>query len=509
MAGIFYGLEIARRGLTVSQQAIQLTGHNVANADTEGYTRQRLYIESIYPQTGSRYAGNFAIGGGAEATKVEQLRSEYIDRQLRGEYASLGEWTTRAEEMEFIESILNETAKTGTLSQTMADFFQSVAKLTTDPDSGEVRTNMQQNAIKLCEKLNYYYEKLVDTQNLYNNTIKVQVDQINNKLEQIANYNKEIFAYELGGQNASELRDRRNLLLDELSKMAKISYSEDAEGKLTVYVEGHKMVEHIEALQLKAVPDETGVVSGTTGYYSVRIVNPETGDMITDPATGEAYKIIAESGSLKAYQSLRDGNTVDDQGIPYLMEQLNTLARSLAKAFNDVHETGYTIPYDGGTSQTGVKLFNVPNDDYANVTAGNISLSAEVLASPMNIAASSLPVDPSSPNSQKGNNIIALALYELTRSTSIDTVGSFQDFLKSFVVQVGITSASAQEMYKSQTIIINNLEDRKDSISGVSIDEEMINLVSFQYAYAAASRVLTAVDEALETLITSTGRVGR
>ncbi|MGI6192275.1 MAG: flagellar hook-associated protein FlgK [Christensenellales bacterium] len=500
MAGIFYGLEIARRGLTVSQRAIQLTGHNVANADTEGYTRQRLVIESIYPQTGSRLSGNFAIGGGAEAKSVEQLRSAYIDRQLRGEYASLGEWSTRAEEMRFIESVLDETAKTGTLSQTMADFFQSVGKLTTDPDSSEVRTNMQQNAIKLCEKLNYYYEKLADVQNLYNDTIKIQVDEINNMLTSIASYNKEIWAYELNGQTASELRDRRNLLLDKLSQTASVTYSEDEEGRLSVFVEGYKLVDHLDAFHLETVPNKTGVVSGSADYYSVNY---------KDPVTGDLTEIIATGGTLKAYQDLRDGDSVDNVGVPYLMDQLNTLARSLAKSFNEVHEKGYTIPYGTGTSMTGVKLFDVPDNDYSKVTAGNFSLSAEVLANVLNIAASSKPVDLSGADTQKGNNENALALYALTSSTNIETVSNFQEFLKSFVVQVGISSASAQEMSKSQTFIVDNLETRREAISGVSIDEEMINLINFQYAYAAASRVLTAIDEALETLIMGTGVVGR
>ncbi|MGI6151267.1 MAG: flagellar hook-associated protein FlgK [Christensenellales bacterium] len=500
MAGIFYGLEIARRGLTVSQRAISLTGHNVANADTEGYTRQRLVIESLYPQTGSRLAGTFAIGGGAEAKSIEQMRSAYIDRQLRGEYSALGEWGTRAEELQFIESILNETSQTGSLSATLADFYHSIGKLTTDPDSAEVRTNMQQNGIKLCEKLNYYYDKLIDVQNLYNDTIKTAVDEINDMLTGIASYNKEIWAYELNGQTAGELRDRRNLLLDKLSKATNITYSEDAEGRLSVFVEGHELVNHTDAIHLKAVANKTGAISGTPDYYSVCVEDPDTGDLL---------EIIATGGSLKAYQELRDGNTVDNVGVPYLMDQLNILARSLAKAFNEVHEKGYTILYGTDPSKTGVKLFHVPDEDYAKVTAGNISLSSEVLESVLNIAASSKPVDLSAADTQKGNNENALDLYALTSSNSIETVGNFQDFLKSFVVQVGISSAGAQEMAKSQTIIVSNLETRKDSISGVSIDEEMIGLVQYQYAYAAASRVLTALDEALETLIHGTGRVGR
>ena len=500
MAGIFYGLEIARRGLTVSQRAITLTGHNVANADTEGYTRQRLVIESIYPQTSTRFSGTFAIGGGAETKCIEQLRSDYLDRQLRGEYSALGEWSRRSEELQFLESILDETSTTGSLSVILADFYKSISKLTTEADSGEVRTNMQHNGIKLCEKLNYYYDKLVDAQNLYNDTMKVTVDDINVTLTGIANYNQEIRAYEMNGQLASELRDRRNLLLDKLSQTVGITYSENADGELSVFVEGHKLVDHTDVTLLKAVPDKTGVVSGTAGYYSI---------CVEDPVTGSDVEITLTGGSLKAYQDLRDGNAVDNAGVPYLMDQLNTLARSLAKAFNEVHEKGHTIPYGGGSSKTGVKFFNVTDGDYAKVTAGNISLSAEVLESAFNIAASSEPVDLDAADTQKGNNENALALYALTSSTKIDTVGNFQDFLKSFVVQVGISSSSAKEMAKSQTTIVSNLETRKDAVSGVSIDEEMIGLISYQYAYSAAARVLTALDEALETLINGTGRVGR
>jgi len=500
MAGIFYGLEIARRGLTVSQRAITLTGHNVANADTEGYTRQRLVIESIYPQTGSRLAGTFAIGGGAEAKSIEQMRSDYLDRQLRGEYSALGQWSTRSEELQFVESILNETSATGSLSTTLADFYKSISKLTTEPDSVEVRTNMQQNGIKLCEKLNYYYDKLSDVQNLYNDTMKVTVDEINDTLTGIANYNKEIRAYEMNGQLASELRDRRNLLLDQLSQAVNITYSEDTDGKLSVFVEGNKLVDHTDVTPLKAVADKTGVVSGTAGYYSVCVEDPDTGDDV---------EITLIGGSLKAYQDLRDGNTVDNVGVPYLMDQLNTLARSLAKAFNQVHEKGYTIPYGTGSSNTGVAFFKVTGGNYDGITAGNISLSNEVLDNALNIAASSKPVDLAAADTQKGNNENALDLYALTSSTKIDTVGNFQDFLKSFVVQVGISSSSAKEMAKSQTTIVSNLETRKDAVSGVSIDEEMIGLISYQYAYSAASRVLTALDEALETLINGTGRVGR
>jgi flagellar hook-associated protein 1 FlgK len=495
MSGIFYGLEIARRGLSVSQQAITLTGNNISNASTEGYTRQRLVIESIYPSTSSRYANGVTIGGGAEVTKIDQVRSQFIDRQLRDEYAALGEWSTRSEELQFIESILDETSDSGSISTALSDFFDSISALTTSPDSKEIRTNLQQNGIKLCETFNYYYDQLVDLQTSYNDAMSATVNTINDLLTGIASYNGQIRAYEINGQHANELRDSRNSLLDQLSKLVNISYSEDSDGILTVSVEGTALVSHTDTTLLTATADQTGVVSGVSGFYSIYL-------------EGTTTDFVYSSGELQAYKDLRDGNSVGNIGIPYLLSNLNTLAQSLAQEFNAVHETGYTIPYGTNSSQTGIDLFEVPAGGYSQITAGNISLSDEVLESVNNIAASDAAVNLTAADTQEGNNKVALALYALTSSTTLGTVGNFENFLKSFVVQVGISSASAQETSESQTTIVDNLETRKESISGISIDEEMINLVSYQYAYSAASRVLTAIDEMLDKLINGTGMVG-
>ena len=496
MSGIFYGLEIARRGLTVSQQNIELTGNNISNASTVGYTRQRTLTESLYPNTHSRMNGGVQIGSGAEVVRIDQVRSQYIDRQLRNEYAALGQGTTRSEEMQYIESVINETAKSGTISTALADFYASLSKLSTEPDSQEVRTNLQQNGIKLCETMGYYYDQLVDLQNSYNDAMSVTVDDINDLCTSIASYNEEIHAYELGGQQANELRDSRNMLLDELSQLVNIRYSEDTEGKLTVSVNGTALVSHTDVTLLTATPDQTGVVSGETGFYSIYY-------------EGTTNEFSFSGGKLQAYEDLRDSNSVDNMGIPYLLSSLNTLAQGLAKEFNAVHQTGYTIPYDGGTSQTNVNLFEVPVGGYSGITAGNLSLSDEVLENVYNIAASSAPVDLTAQDTQEGNNENALKLYALTSSTDLVSVGNFQNYLKSFVVKVGIASQGAQETATSQGIIVDNLETRRESISGVSIDEEMINLIAYQRAYSAAARVLTAVDEALEILINNTGRVGR
>ncbi len=495
MSSIFYGLEIAKSGLYVSQQAMNLTGNNIANASTKGFTRQRLVINSVYPNTISRYANCVTVGGGATATQIDQIRSVYIDKQLRDEYASLGEWSTRSSELEFIESIINETSDNSSITAALSDFYESLNNLSINPENIEIRTNVQQNGVKLCETLNYYYKQLVGQQNAYNDSMSVTVDSINSLLTNIASYNKQIYSYELNGQSANELRDSRNMLIDELSQLINIEYSEDTDGKLSITVEGAQLVNHTDVTLLEARDELTGIVSGEPGYYEIYL-------------EGEITPLAYSGGQLKAYKDLRDGNTVDDIGVPYLLGSLNTLAQALAQEFNTVHETGYTIPYGAGASLTGIDFFEVPVGGYNDITAGNISLSSEVMENVKNIAASSSPIDLSAADTQLGNNEVALQLYALTSSTSLASVGSFDSFLKSFIVNVGISSASAQDMYASQGTITDNLESRRESISGVSIDEEMINMLSYQHAYSAAARVLTAIDEAIGRLINSTGRVG-
>lgn len=495
MSSIFYGLEIAKTGLYVSQQAITLTGNNIANASTEGYTRQRLVIDSVYPSTNSRYLNGVTVGGGADVKQIDQVRSSYIDRQLRGEYSSLGESDTRSSELEFIESILDETSVTSSISTALKDFCNSISKLTSSPDSIELRTNVQQNGVKLCETMSYYYNQLVEQQNTYNDSMSVTVDQINNLLSSIGDYNKQVYSYELSGQPANELRDQRNMLIDQLSQLINIDCSESVDGKLTITSGSSTLVSHVDVTLLEAKPELTGNVSGESGYYQTYL-------------EGQSSPFTYTGGQLKAYKDLRDGDTVDNLGVPYLLSSLNTLAQGLAKEFNDVHKTGYTIPYGGGTSQTNINLFEVPSGGYDDITAGNLSLSDEVLESAYNIAASSKYINLSAEDTQEGNNEVALLLNALTTSKNLASVGNFSSYLKSFVVQVGISSASARDMFKSQKAITDNLEARKESISGVSIDEEMVNMLSFQYAYSAAARVMTAIDDQLNTLINNTGRVG-
>ncbi len=487
MSSLFYGLEIAKTGLSVSQQGISLTGHNISNANTVGYTRQRIIQNSIDPSnslTRISKVNKGTIGGGVEITMIDQVRSDYLDRQFRNAGATLGNYKTKAEELDYIETVMNELSKNG-LSMSMKDFFNSISEFANDPVNDEFRTSVKENAQKMIESFRHYYNQLTGLQTTYNDNMRATVTDINDLLTSIASYNQQVAGFELSGEQANDLRDKRNLLLDDLSQLINIEYHVNADNQLIVTCEGTELVNHTTATLLETVADPT------TGFYDIYYQGTTTDFDYND-------------GKLMAYKNLRDGNTSTNIGIPYIINNLNRLARSLAQEFNAIHETGHTKPIGAAGSLTDIAFFEIPPGGYANITAGNLSLSADVLASVRNIAASSLPVTATN----SGNNTVALELAELSSRTNMVDVGNFEEFLNSVVVELGIQSSTSETLYNSQQAIVDNLQSRKDSISGVSLDEEMVQMMTYQHAYSAASRVLSALDEALEVLINRTGKVG-
>ncbi len=494
----FYGLEIARTGIYVSQTAIDVIGQNISNSATQGYTRQRVETASIEAASvNARYAGVLtrASGGGVEIQSIRQIRDSYIDRQLRREYADMGKWEAQAQSMSYIESLFDETSDYS-ISSVLSNFFDSLSELSTDPTSLEVRTTVQQNAIELSSLFNHYNTQFTELQNEQNDNMATTVQEINDSLTRIADYNAQIFAYELSGSPANDLRDKRNLLLDDLSKIVNIEYYENTDGELVVTCEGTELINHIDITKLEAVADQTGVVSGQPGYFSIYY-------------EGTTNPFLYTGGKLEAYRTMRDGDSVDEVGVPRLMDNLNTLCQSIAEAFNAVHSTGYTLATGSTVSQTGVNFFAVPAGGYADITAGNFALSQQILDDVNNIAASSALVDLSAGNTNEGNNENMLKMVALCTSDSVPGIGNFEKYYSSVLSELAINSRGCANMYESQTSIISNLETRKEAVSGVSINDEMIEMVKYQHAYSASSRLITVIDEMMDTLINSTGVVGR
>ncbi|MDL2220634.1 flagellar hook-associated protein FlgK [Eubacteriales bacterium OttesenSCG-928-N14] len=496
----FYGLEIGKTGLFHSKTALNLIGHNIANADTAGFTRQRIIGQNIEPAsmiTRFALATNETTGGGVRVQLIDQVRNPFVDRQIRSEYADLGKYVTRTEELLYVESFMNEGTDQS-MSKSLSDFFDALSEFQKDPVNQEMRVVVQINAQKLVETFNHYHKQLVEAQNLYNDSINTTVMNINELADSIALYNKQIMAYELSGETALDLRDQRNLLIDELSTLVNIDYEEDELGRVNIFVGDnvppHQLVEKSTAHHLQIALDDT---------------EPSTGeDIYTVYMSDGVTELQYSTGSLGGYKSLRDGNTMDNIGIPYFVDQINTLAQTLAVEFNKIHERGWTMQNGSTPSEQGILFFDDLGDP-TTITAANIKLSDDVKNDPFKIAASDEEIDFGASVDKRSNNKIALELLALTSSVNVPTVGNFENYLKSIVVGVGTETARSKKNMETQSAVVQNLDQRRQSVSGVSNDEEMINMVKYNHAYNAASRVITAVDEQLDQVINRMGLVGR
>ena len=495
----FYGLNIARRGLTAAQKGIDVTGHNIANAQTPGYTRQRLSLESIEPAAlGSRFAPSEAglSGGGVRILTVDQIRNPFLDRQFRHENAMAKEYQMRAADLIYIESLFDELSDTG-LSSNMNDFLASLQETSKSPTSVEYRTNLIQNAIKLTETFHHYTRQIADKQSEQNRAVEVMTGQINDIATTIGDLNVQIARYELSGQKANDLRDQRGLMLDQLSSLTSFSAEETNDGFLQVKIGNTFLVDHGTVSQMAVVPAVDNPISGEADslYQVIWSDSQET--------------VQLGRGELKAVINLRDGDTAGNVGLPYINEQINRLARALAHEMNAVHQTGWSLPGPSGASQTGLDFFEEPLDALGipqQITAANLKVNQALIDDVRLIALASEEINGPA---EAGDNRNALKLITLFTSSDLADISNFGNFLESFVAQLAVETSNAEKRMNAQHVLVASIDQQRLSISSVSLDEEMTRLIQLQHSYAASSRMITAIDQNLDVLINRTGMVGR
>lgn len=520
MSSTFYGLQIARTGVFVSQKGLEVTGHNIANANTPGYTRQRLITSSI--EGGMNY-GIFTytskgqVGGGVDIQELTQIRDAFLDMQYRRESGTWGEWTVKTDALQYIEGVFREPSEAG-INAVLADLFEDLHELSKNPESKEIRTLVRQDAIKLTETLRHYYNQLVALQEEQDTAIKLTIDEINDIVKSIRDLNEQIFKYEAGGERANDLRDKRNLLIDELSTLIRVDYYEDPNGRFRIDLNGMPLVDHLSYRTLTVTKSKDNPVEGEANLYSIKWAGTDIELNLSD----------IRGGKLKGYLEMRDGDgdKVNSLGIPYFVKKLNEFTKNIADAFNYIHSQGYTLPYGDNESRTGINFFTDDADGIENITAKNITVSKDIMESVYNIAASSKPVydDPTQIDDEstetgneptgRGNNEIALQLADLRNKAIIKLkdgreIEGLENTIKSIIADLAVEASHSSKMKEGQEILKYNLETQRLSVSGVSIDEEMTNLIQYQHAYSAAARMITAIDQALDILINRTGVVGR
>ena len=558
MTDIFGVMSLAGNALLAHQKAINVTGNNIANVNTPGYSRQKLLLETREPVQSSIGL----MGNGIEADSVERVYDRFLGVQINSESETLGRWAARKEGLGIAEIVFDENGEFG-LSQSLNEFWTSWQNLTNDPSGYNERVVVQAKSEVMAGTFNRLYADLQNTREGLDESIEGAVAEINRLSQQVAEMNQKIMEVEASGKSsANDYRDRRDLALKELAGLIDINTFEDGTGRVTVLVgSGQTLVANNSSLNL------TTQVNGF-GFKGVAWVGQ---DGTTVNITGN----IA-NGKLNGWLQARD---VDLRGY---QRQLDVLAESLMERVNNLHQNGWGLDGSNGNDFfTGIAAASGSMDSLLTITAapggtGNIGvtlvgggtagaetvttdpvtgdiqiaiedgvstgnqialalqahsgISSVVAAAPGaawdlsagtnttalggGSSAESLQLNTAITNNLDliaasdtsagvpGNNVQAIAIAGLQHSLTMNGNSStFEDYYNSLVSRVGGDMQNATAYFSHQTDMLVQLENRREEISGVSLDEEMINLVKFQTAYDAAAKLISTADELLQTVL--------
>lgn len=451
MPSTFMSIETARRAMAASRTGIDVTGHNIANANTPGYTRQRAIQTAsdayTVPSLGKPTTAG-QLGTGVTVEQIQRVRDNFLDGQIRTETYKLGYWQSQNDALSEIETIFMEPSDNG-LNTLLATFWSSWQELSKNAESSPVRTTLVENAVSLANGFNHLYSQLETVKGNLNDLMQIDINDINSKARQIADLNKQIINIKAAGDQPNDLMDRRDLLLDELAKLTNYEVEDLGNGSIRIKVGSLTLVEG------DSTPDTMPAAPDSPDWNEV---------------TGGAL-----AGINKALERLQSYEN-----------DLDILAAGLKNAVNAQHRAGFDLNGDAG------------GDFFTGSGAKDIAVNTAISADESLVAASS--IGKTDPDWGKGDGANALKIAQLQNQDIVSGTTS-DGFYKNLVARLGVESQESSRMVENQQALVDQLSNRKESISGVSIDEEMTNLLQYQYAYEAAARVVTTLDSMLDTLI--------
>ncbi|PLT48426.1 flagellar hook-associated protein FlgK [Paenibacillus sp. FSL W8-1187] len=513
MASTFHGIETAKRSLFTQQTALNTVGHNISNANTAGYTRQRVSMSAATPMEPYGFSHSTAagqLGSGVEASSINRIRTAFLDDQYRSESKYQGSWQIQAETLDKLEKVINEPSDTG-IRTLMEKFWSSWSDLSKDPENITNRQIVRQTAVALTDSFNQLSRQLTDLDADLTGSADTKATQASSLLSSIADLNGQIKRMEGLGDNANDLRDRRDLLTDELSKLVNVTVTETDDGYV-INMGNMSLVDGTAAETLTGAALEAayqggdlsgGEIHGTfkSRDTNVRGLLSKLDQLANTLANGE-FQVTVPKGSVLP------GTTV-----PLAADTVMTV-----QGINGLHKLGYTLQQP---ATAGLDFFTFDAaGGAAGITAGSIRLNPAISAD-SNLIASSMRTTTDAAGVStvvKGNNTLALLLGEakdkaftmdLTSTGGAVSSATIGSYYNAIVGQVGVQSQEAKRQYANATAMVDQANSSRQSVSGVSTDEEMSDMIKFQNAYNAAARFMTTMDELLEKLINGTGQVGR
>lgn len=523
MTSTFHGLETSKRALFVNTTSMQTLGHNIANANTEGYTRQRVNTSATNPIwamgfTKSASAGQ--LGTGVQVDSITRVRDSYLDTQYRRENQSLGSWQVLNTTFSAIQGIVNEPSENG-LSKVMDNFWNAWETLNRDPSLLSARVAVSGAGVNFADTLKHVSESLDNLSKDVNANIDKKVLEANNLIDNIVQLNQVIRKNEGLGDNANDYRDQRDLLVDKLSSIVDITVT-DTDNGYNITAAGVNVIEGDTITALTAGAAQTATAGQLNGYtqslQEVQKIRDQLNGMVQTLVTGTS-KVTLGNGYVtpKNMTALNDVTLKDGSIITAgnTIPQGSVIASKMeveVNGFNGLHELGYGLS-DPATA--GVPFF--VTSDGGDFSIDNIQVNPEIVKDTNKIAASSKYETVGGVNKTiRGNSDIANALaglrdnvFKFPDSLTSLSQGTTDDYFRAMTGDLGIRASNTERNFNNQQNMTDSLEISRQEVSGVSMDEEMSDMIRFQQAYNAAARAMTTVDEMLDRIINNMGVVGR
>lgn len=456
----FSAYEIGRRAMNASQLGINVTGQNIANVNTSGYTRQTVQTSEARPASFSKTA----VGSGVTIDGVKAFRDQFIESRLQTETGIAGKLSAKRDALSAVETALQGTESSG-LQNSLNGFFGAFRDLETNPASVPLRSVAAQKGAALASSFQTTRTSLEDIRRGVDTSIRSTVDEVNSVTQRIADLNAQIRTAEGAGGNASALRDQRGELLNRVSELTGARSIENQDGTVTVTIgEGRAIVSGDKASVIEAQ---------STPPYGLATL------------TIDGQPAVFDEGALRGLQDAT--SEINAQ-----IANLDGLAAEVVNRVNNLHAAGTDID-----DNAGVAFF----DTSVPVTAANIRINPAISANQRLVVASALTQP-----GQTGTTAGAIAnLLSDPNSAVGSRTGSFNSIFNSMLAETGEKVSFAKNSLETQTAIISQVTAQRDSISGVSLDEEAINLLQYQKSFEAAARFLKVADEMTQTILSLAG----
>ena len=476
MSGLFSILTFTRQALQTQQLGLEVAKNNIANVNTPGYCRQRPQFVENYPFR----QGQLIFGQGVSVSEVEVLRDKFIEIRLGQEQKKSGYYDDLSTGMQQLEQIFNESNGDG-LQNSLTEFFGSLLKLSSDPTSMPLRQNVLLQANKLTLNIRTKSSSLQELRGQADGRMKQLVVETNRLLEEIDVLNKQITPMENGGLDSGGLRDRRDLALQELGKILDISYVELSNGSVMVSTgDGRALVTESGIKRLSTGTTGAGINATTTILLD--------GDDITEELRS------SESGRLGAQLDFQKDVLGD------VFSRLNLMVQDLRDRFNAVHAQGFDLQGNPG------QPFFVPAA--GAITALDIQTG---ISDPSLIAAAGPGAVPGT-SAGPGDNTTIRALFEISKQLPAAppipaalTGVTYGDFLLRITTDIANRTVFAEGALESQSAILLQLQRQRESVSGVSLDEEATDVVRYQKAFEASSRFFNVINQLADDILRIAG----